>query len=288
MQKEADLENCNKEGMTNTVSREWDSGERFRFGENWRQFLGVLDDKRIEGAVDSLRAMLGVEHLKGKRFVDVGSGSGLFSLAARKLGATVHSFDYDPTSVWCTGELRRRYFPEDASWTVEQGSALDAEYLKRLGTFDVAYSWGVLHHTGQMWRALELVGQLVKPGGRLFISIYNDQGRKSRQWKVVKRTFCRLPRLLKPLVLIPAGLVIWGPRCLLDALRLKPFETWSKYRERRGMSPWRDVVDWVGGYPFEVAKPEEIFDFYHKRAFILRRLKTTDSFGTNEFVFERP
>src|SRR5947207_1535752 len=138
-----------------------------------------------------------------------------------------------------------------------------------------------------MWKALDLVIQLVKPGGGLFIAIYNDQGRKSRQWKIVKRTYCRLPRPLKPLLLIPAGMVMWAPRCVLDALRLKPFEKWKNYRDRRGMSPWRDVVDWVGGYPFEVAKPEEIFDFYQERGFILRRLKTTSSYGTNEFVFER-
>ncbi len=273
--------------MTESIHRELEAGERFRFGDNWQDFLRILDHERIARAVYSLRTMLGIEDLTGKRFVDVGSGSGLFSLAARKLGAVVHSFDYDPASVWCTGELRRRYFPEDKSWTVERGSALDAGYLKTLGTFEVVYSWGVLHHTGEMWKALELVMQLVKPRGDLFIAIYNDQGRKSRQWHAVKRTYNRLPRPMKPFLLIPAGMLIWGPRTVLDLMRLKPFETWKSYRQRRGMSPWRDVVDWVGGYPFEVAKPEEIFDFYRKRGFTLSRLKTTSSFGTNEYVFER-
>src|SRR5262245_61307524 len=99
-------------------------GERFAFGENWRAFLSKLNEGRIVDAEESLKTRLEVDSLAGKAFVDVGSGSGLFSLAARRLGATVHSFDYDPTSVECTRELRRRYFPTDPYWKVEQGSAL--------------------------------------------------------------------------------------------------------------------------------------------------------------------
>src|SRR5918911_286314 len=122
-------------------------GERFEFGRNWAKFLALLNEQRIADAENSLRQMLECEDLKGRSFLDIGSGSGLFSLAARRLGARVHSFDYDPHSVACTMELRRRFCPEDAAWTVETGSALDADYLKRLGRFDVVYSWGVLHHT---------------------------------------------------------------------------------------------------------------------------------------------
>lgn len=271
---------------TNAVT-ELQSGKRFGFGDNWQEFLRVVDEVRIANAVDSLKGMLDTSNLEGKSFLDAGSGSGLFSLAARRLGATVHSFDYDLASVRCTAELRKRYFGEDKLWTIESGSVLNASFLTRLGNFDIVYSWGVLHHTGEMWKALDLVAQLVKPGGKLFISIYNDQGRRSIQWRIVKRTYCRLPQSLRPLVLIPACIAMWGPRCALDALKLKPFQTWRSYHSRRGMSPWHDAVDWVGGYPFEVAKPEQIFEFYQQRAFTLKRLKTTCSYGTNEFVFER-
>src|SRR5438093_4320793 len=125
-------------------------GQRFEFGRNWARFLSALDDRKIEAATHSLEKTLGVESLDGKRFLDIGSGSGLFSLAARRLGARVRSFDYDPRSVACAMELRRRYFATDRDWEIGEGSALDAEFLGSLGKFDVVYSWGVLHHTGAM------------------------------------------------------------------------------------------------------------------------------------------
>ena len=261
-------------------------GERFAFGENWARFLALLDDRRIRDAEESLQSRLALENLAGKSFLDVGSGSGLFSLAARRLGARVHSFDYDPQSVACTEELKRRYFLDDENWKVEEGSVLDQDYLACLGVFDVVYSWGVLHHTGAMWQALENVVPLVKQRGQLFISIYNDQGRPSARWLRVKRTYNALPEALRWLVLIPALARLWGKTAVRDILRGKPFETWRNYdRGGRGMDAWRDVVDWVGGYPFEVAKPEEVFDFYRSRGFILQRLKTSaGGLGCNEYV----
>jgi 2-polyprenyl-3-methyl-5-hydroxy-6-metoxy-1,4-benzoquinol methylase len=263
-------------------------GKRFQFGENWREFLTGLDERRIREAETSLLEMLERDDLRGTSFLDVGSGSGLFSLAARRLGARVRSFDFDPSSVWCTRTLRERFFPDDPDWIVEEASALDEAYLRSLGRFDIVYSWGVLHHTGAMWKALGLVAPLVADDGKLFISIYNDQGRWSVWWRAVKKTYCRSPALLKPLVLYPAALKLWGPRTVKDFLRLRPFATWKEYHRGRGMSPWRDVVDWVGGYPFEVAKPEQIFDFYRERGFTLCRLQTVaGKLGTNQFVFAR-
>lgn len=268
-------------------------GERFEFGANWARFLKSLTPQRISQAERSLRTMLGVEHLAGLRFLDVGSGSGLFSLAARRLGASVHSFDYDPKSVGCTRELCRRYFPDDRAWRIDEASVLDTAYLARLGEFDVVYSWGVLHHTGHMWEALGNMVPLVKARGTLFIAIYNDQGGPSRRWHMIKRTYNRLPRLLRPLLF--AG--VYGPlelKALLGALvRGKPsryFGNIINYSERRvrGMSYWHDLIDWIGGYPFEVAKPEEVFRFFRQRDFELRELATcAGGHGCNEYVFEK-
>src|SRR5215213_2927892 len=191
--------------MEMTEQQVAETGSRFQFGENWRRFLSVLNDERIAEAEKSLRELLAVEHLHGLSFLDIGSGSGLFSLAARRLGARVHSFDYDSQSVACAEELKRRYFEADADWTIEQGSVLDADYVRCLGQFDVVYSWGVLHHTGAMWQALENAGLPVAKGGRLFIAIYNDQKMRSRLWLRVKRFYCQSAagKLIVPALFIP-------------------------------------------------------------------------------------
>jgi 2-polyprenyl-6-hydroxyphenyl methylase/3-demethylubiquinone-9 3-methyltransferase len=262
-------------------------GERFAFGKNWRKFLSVLDDDRIAEAERSLRAMLEVERLDGLRFLDIGSGSGLFSLAARRLGAKVRSFDYDPDAVECTRELKRRFFPDDPHWVIGQGSVLDRSYVTALGQFDVVYAWGVLHHTGKLWEALETAGQAVLPGGRLFLSVYNDQGIRSARWRRVKRLYCsgRMQRLLVLAIFIPY-FVLGG--LLMDLrIRQNPLTRYVEYRRRRGMSRCHDWFDWLGGYPFEVARPEEVFTFYRKRGFVLCRLSTCGGgSGCNEFVFQ--
>ena len=269
-------------------AKEVASKERFEFGKNWSRFLALLTEERVLAAESSLAAMLETSTLAGKSFLDVGSGSGLFSLAARRLGARVHSLDYDPDSVRCTTELRRRYFPNDPQWTVEEASALDKNHLMSLGQFDVVYSWGVLHHTGHMWAALDNVSGVVAPGGSLFISIYNDQGSISVRWKKIKRLYLSLPGGLRFLVVAPCFAVLWGPRFLKALLRGRPLQNFTTAGAERGMDLWRDMIDWVGGYPFEVAKPEEIFDFYKQRGFSLNKLVTEGgSMGCNQFVFRK-
>lgn len=274
--------------MNNSACSEIARGERFQFGENWSRFLRTVHEERIRQAEVSLSEMLPFP-LAGKSFLDLGSGSGLFSLAARRLGASVHSVDYDSQSVACTLELKRRYAPEDSSWTIEQGSALDSGYLRSLGTFDVVYSWGVLHHTGAMWKALENVLPLVRDGGILFIAIYNDQGKASRRWTKVKASYNRSAEPARTLLVLGVCIFTWWKRWLKDLLRLRPFQTWRNAGGGRGMSAWYDVIDWTGGYPFEVAKPEAIFDFFHRRGMALERLTTEGGgSGCNVFVFSKP
>src|SRR5438270_10056723 len=185
---------------------------RFQFGKNWARFLETVNETNVREAELSLKQELQVEDLAQKSVLDVGSGSGLFSLAARRLGARVHSFDYDLNSVACTQELRRRYFTDDPDWVVEEASVLDRQYLATLGRFDIVYSWGVLHHTGAMWEALDNVAPLVGPRGLLFIAIYNDQGTWSDRWKKIKRAYNRTPAPLRFLISWPAFVMeYWRP-----------------------------------------------------------------------------
>lgn len=266
-------------------------GERFEFGKNWSQFLAVLDDDRIKEAEESLRQMLEVESLSGNTFLDIGSGSGLFSLAARRLGARVHSLDFDPQSVSCTAELKRKYFENDDSWLVEEASILDDEHMNSLGYFDVVYSWGVLHHTGSLWKALENAQMRVAQNGKFFIALYNDTGSQSSRWKWIKKTYNNAPRVLQLpiaiLVTLPAELKSLASSVASGNLE-RYMDSWTKYRQKRGMSRWRDIIDWVGGYPYEVSKPDDIFDFCRARGFTLNKLKCGNvGLGCNEFVFVR-
>lgn len=262
---------------------------RFAFGANWLRFLAHVDEARVASAESSLRSCLQTESLEGRSFLDVGSGSGLFSLAAARLGAArVHSFDLDYESVACTRQLKSRYAPELETWTNEQGDVANEQYCAALGAFDVVYCFGVLHHTGSMWRALDNVVGCVATGGLLFLSIYNDQGAASRRWRQVKRLYNRLPVGLQPLY----AAAVWAPFELRQAASgfvREPrayLDTWTN--RDRGMSRWHDIVDWVGGYPFEVARPERVLDRCRAHRLELTNLLTVGgSLACNQFLFIR-
>jgi 2-polyprenyl-6-hydroxyphenyl methylase/3-demethylubiquinone-9 3-methyltransferase len=143
-----------------------------------------------------------------------------------------------------------------------------------------------------MWKALEHAAALTAPGGLLAVALYNDAGGRSRRWRALKRMYNTLPRPLRPLFAV----VTSAPgelRAAAGALaRLDPGEylrSWTQYgKGRRGMSRWRDIVDWVGGYPYEYARTDRIFEFYRARGFTLRRLRcSSGALGCNEFVFSR-
>jgi len=263
-------------------------GERFTFGQNWLDFLRTVNESRITESMAALTSMLGVTTLAGKRFVDIGSGSGLSSLAALRLGADVNSFDYDPSSVGCTLEMRERFAKDNDNWRILHGSALDAEFIAALGTYDVVYSWGVLHHTGQMWNAIHNVLPMVKPGGILFLALYNDQGVWSKRWLSIKKFYCSgtVGKLAVSALFVPW----WTFRSALsDVVRGRaPWYSIATYGKNRGMSVWHDWHDWLGGYPFEAAKPESIILPIQKLGFTLTNLNTQyGSVGCVEYVFRK-
>jgi 2-polyprenyl-3-methyl-5-hydroxy-6-metoxy-1,4-benzoquinol methylase len=264
-------------------------GERFRFGENWKKFLSHIDDERVTASENALKALLGMDNLAGLTFLDIGSGSGLSSLSARRLGAQVVSFDFDPSSVAATQLLKERCIPDDRDWNVRQGSVLDVEFMNSLGKFDIVYSWGVLHHTGDMWKAIASAAKSVGRGGRLAIALYNDDGISSSLWRYEKRLYVHSPKLMQMVLIAVFGTMSLGRSELARVVMARSGALRSELggREpRRGMSVWHDVVDWVGGYPFEYARPGDVFTFLRPLGFELELLVTSPGAGANnEFVF---
>ena len=274
----------NKQNHLNEVN----SGNRFEFGKNWIKYLDDFNEIKLKNAEDSLKNMLDIETLAGKSFLDVGCGSAIFSLAAKNLGANVVSTDYDPHSVVCANSLKNKFYKDDISWTIIEGSAINKDFMNSLGQFDIVYSWGVLHHTGEMWNALNYIDHNVKEQGKLFISLYNDQGFMSKIWKFIKKLYVKTPRFLRFIIVFPCLIALWGPITLRDFLKLKPFASWKNYNKQRGMAAYRDLLDWVGGYPFEVASPDKIFHFYKQKNYSLKNLITiSGGHGCNQYVFQK-
>lgn len=236
---------------------------RFDFGLNWQRFVrDHFHEERVAIARECLLSRLALTDLKGKYFLDIGCGSGLSSLAANDAGASrIVSFDLDPVAVATTRALRdARGSP--SNWEVRQGSILDATFLSSIDPADIVYSWGVLHHTGAMWKALENAAHLRKPEGVLFVALYTTSHR-SPYWIEIKRRYnaaARWKRLLMEWSYVLREVVIPHLRA-----RKNPLRFIREYKRSRGMEFMVDVRDWLGGYPYEDARIEEVLLFSRAR-----------------------
>jgi SAM-dependent methyltransferase len=266
-----------------------DDRARFCFGKNWLSYVDDVDEQRIERAKMSLQALVALNRFDNCRFLDIGSGSGLFSLAARRLGARVYSFDYDAHSVDATKRLKSHFLAEDRDWTIEQGSVLDHRYLGALGLFDIVYSWGVLHHTGAMIEAMRNAATNVAPGGLFVFAVYR-RTRLCPFWKVEKRWYARsspaMQRLARAIFVSLMGLALLAKR--------RNFRTYIReYRNNRGMDCWHDVHDWLGGYPYESIAPKDVARLMAELGFYEERSNTRSysmgifGSGCDEYVYRR-
>ncbi len=257
---------------------------RYDFGNNWYDFLSKLDQTKIDSATNELKQLAG--DLTGKTFIDIGSGSGLHSLAAFNLGAsTVTAFDYDPMSVKSTNALLSKYVP-NKQWEATQGDILTT--LTPAAQFDVVYSYGVLHHTGDMWKAIENASAYCKKDSIFVLALYVKTP-FCELWKKEKEIYSRY-KTLRP-ILDAAMISLVFMRRLLSAEN--PFKYISEYESRRGMNFFTDIRDWLGGYPYQSVADEELQAFMADRGFSLMLSRNTKPgvglLGTacGEWVFKK-
>jgi 2-polyprenyl-6-hydroxyphenyl methylase/3-demethylubiquinone-9 3-methyltransferase len=250
----------------------------FDFGANWEEFSKRrVDNRRLELACQSLQSLLEKESISGKTFLDIGCGSGLFSIAAHRLGATkVVGLDVNPRCIEIS-QANRDLLAPDSSIEYHVASALEPEQLQGFGSFDLVYAWGSLHHTGSMWNAIGNVSRCVGPEGTLVLAIYNKHV-TSPVWKGIKWFYNQVPGIVQRCMILSFAGIIYIAKFLVT--RSDPLT------KERGMDFWFDVIDWVGGYPYEYATPRQVETMVTAAGFRLRRsVPAGVPTGCNEFVF---
>jgi 2-polyprenyl-3-methyl-5-hydroxy-6-metoxy-1,4-benzoquinol methylase len=262
----------------------------FKFGENWQSFAGQIDDRRILEAEQGLARLVPAGELAGKRFLDIGCGSGLAMLSALRLGAAeVHGIDIDPASVEAARQTLSRYAPR-GPWSLETRSILDLD-AEAMGTFDIVHSWGVLHHTGAMWDALARSARVVRPGGLLVLALYHKTP-FCGLWRREKQFYAHAPGVLQAFArgIFKAAFVAG-----LAARGRDPRRYIAEYHRNRGMEWHYDVHDWLGGWPYESTLPPEVEAQVAAAGLRLERVfencaGTVGLFGTgcDEYVARRP
>jgi SAM-dependent methyltransferase len=252
----------------------------FDFGSNWEEFSKRrIDPRRLELACESLQSLLEKKSLEGMSFLDVGCGSGLFSIAACRLGAAkVIGIDVNPRCIEIS-QANRDLLAPGSPIEFHVASALESEQLKSFGNFDLVYAWGSLHHTGSMWSAVCNVSRCVAPNGILILAIYNKHI-TSPLWKIIKWNYNQMPWMVQRFMIVIFAGIIYIAKFLVT--RTNPL------KKERGMDFWFDVIDWVGGYPYEYAACRDVETFVTSRGLEMRRcIPAFVPTGCNEFVFER-
>ena len=255
--------------------------KRFGFGQNWINFSKAISENEIAASQQAIMELLSVQNLAGKKLLDIGSGSGLSTIAAKRLGAEVIAFDYDVNSVQATCNNIKKFEGSVLGKEVQvlQGSVLDLKFLQNIEKCNIYYSWGVLHHTGNMYLSYLNLSKVIESEGILAIAIYNDQGIKSKLWWVVKYLYNNSP-------ILRIFIIAFSYWYFVPLRRLYNF--FKRKQARRGMNLYFDMLDWLGGFPFETESPRTTVEVFNALGFDLIKQKNVGNrLGCNEFVFKK-
>ena len=262
---------------------------QFDFGSNWKEFSAkALSPEKIQQARNDFQTLMAGINIRGVTLLDIGFGQGLTLLISTELGAITAGCEINPISIEVL-EFNKQKFPKikDCSIPIITGSILDPKIISDLkkvdflhgNLYDIVHSWGVLHHTGNMWEAIKITSDLVKPNGHFIISIYNRHW-TSKIWLLIKWLYNKSPQIIKKLLVYTFFPIIYVAKYIVTGK--------NPAKSKRGMDFYFDVIDWVGGYPYEYATKDEIAKYVENLGFkCLRCISATVPTGCNQFVFEK-
>ena len=274
-----------------TSSQDKNLEAHFSFGQNWSDYSELVEERHILSAEEDLTRLMNLDSFAGRKWCDLGCGSGIHAVAAARLGAIVSAVDIDPQSISTTERLAKKFEVKESVVSFNN-SVFDLPFSNE--SFDVVYSWGVLHHTGDMWSAITEASLLVSAtkGSQFVIALYRKT-RLCQLWKIEKRLYKDAPPVIQGVV---RWLFVLAYDLSLIVRRRSPWAHRRNYFQMRGMSFRHDVHDWLGGYPYESVSARELeasmskIGFTLVRKFVRTPNRTPWGFfgsGCDEFVFER-
>lgn len=262
---------------------------RFAFGANWKKFNKIVDSQSIAYAVSCISQLVDSDKIQNKEVLDIGSGSGINALAFLRLGAKkVTCFDVDLDSVEATQSILQTYYPDKASWKVFQGDILDVD-PGEIGRYDLVYSWGVLHHTGNLHKAIENASTLCKSHGLMILALYR-RTRLDSFWRFEKRIYLQSNLLIRSII-ESIYVITYLSASLIRGRNIIKFVI--NYKTQRGMNFLVDIRDWLGGYPFETIQDSNLIEILRSLGFELEKAKIGKAnlgifgSGCDEFVFRK-
>ncbi|MBG84498.1 MAG: hypothetical protein CMJ40_08135 [Phycisphaerae bacterium] len=277
--------------MTPSIESNKSLENHFEFGANWLDYSDSVTQSHLDHAISNLKRLFACERMDGARFLDIGCGSGIHTVAAAKLGARIVSVDLDPMCIESTRKLCD-LFEVQSQVEVTRQSVFELDPSLRR-SFDIVYSWGVLHHTGDMWTAIERATECVSDSGQFSLAIYRKLW-CCGLWRMEKYLYSRMPSAMQKMVRWPYTAVVDG---VTSIKRMQsPLSFRREYKASRGMTRDHDIHDWLGGYPYESATASEIEGFMKSKNFTLLRNFGAESkrfvlglsgSGCIEYVFRR-